>query len=165
LSETPPPPGGALARLAAAVAVAGGLVLLAAALLTVVSVLLRWLTGQPVRGDFELVSIGGGIAVLGTLAYGSAMRANILVDSFTGWLPRRITGAMDAFWTLAWAAVLLLIAERMLLGAQETWANNMRTIGLLAVPYWWAVAIGAACFALAGLAALAWLPRLWRGGR
>lgn len=152
-------------RLAAWLALGGGVVLLAAALLTVVSVLLRWLTGQPVRGDFELVSIGGGLAVLGTLAYGSAMRANILVDSFTSWLPRRATGAMDAFWTLAWALVLLLIAERMSQGAFETWANNMRTIGLLALPYWWAIAIGAACFALAGLASLAWLPRLLRGGR
>ncbi len=159
------PPGGFLARLAAWLAVVGGVVLLAAALLTVVSVLLRWLTGQPVRGDFELVSIGGGLAVLGTLAYGSAMRANIMVDTFTLWLPRRATGAMDAFWTLVWALVLLLIAERMMHGAFETWANNMRTIGLLALPYWWAIAIGAACFALAGVASLAWLPRLMRGGR
>lgn len=154
-----------MARFAAWVALAGGVVLLATALLAVVSILLRWLTGQPVRGDFELISIGGGLAVLGALAYGSLVRANILVDSFTLWLPRRVTGAMDAFWTLAWAMVLLLIAERMLQGAQESWANNMRTIGLLALPYWWAIAIGAACFALAGLAALAWLPRLWRGGR
>jgi TRAP-type C4-dicarboxylate transport system permease small subunit len=156
---------GRLARLAAWLAVAGGMVLLAAALLTVISVLLRWLTSQPVRGDFELVSLGGGLAVLGTLAFGSAMRANILVDTFTLWLPRRVTGAMDAFWTLVWALVLLLIAERMVQGARETWANNMRTIGLLALPYWWAIAVGAACFALAGLAALAWVPRLWRGGR
>lgn len=151
--------------MAAGVAVAGGLVLLAAALLTVVSVLLRWLTGQPVRGDFELVSIGAGLAVLGTLAHGSATRANILVDSFTLWLPRRATGVLDAFWTLAWALVLLLVAERMVQGAFETWANNMRTMGLLALPYWWAIALGAACFALAGLAALAWLPRLLRGER
>ncbi len=158
-------PEGLLARLAAGAALAGGAVLLAAALLTVVSVLLRWLTDQPVRGDFELVSIGGGLAVLGTLAYGSAMRANILVDTFTQWLPRRATGLLDAFWTLAWALMLLLIAERMMQGAWETWANNMRTIGLLALPYWWAIAIGAACFALAGMAALAWLPRLIRGGR
>nr|WP_206929673.1 TRAP transporter small permease subunit [Roseococcus thiosulfatophilus] len=156
---------GVVARLAGGVALLGGLVLLAAALLTVISVLLRWLTGQPIRGDFELVSIGGGLAVLCALAHGSATRANILVDTFTQWLPRRATGALDAFWTLAWAVVLLVIAERMAQGAYETWANNMRTIGLLALPFWWAVGVGALCFALAGLVALVWLPRLLRGER
>jgi TRAP-type C4-dicarboxylate transport system permease small subunit len=163
LSAPPSLPGGRFARLPAALAVAGGLTLLAAALLTCVSVLLRWLTSQPVRGDFELVSLGSGLAVLGFLAWGSLTRANILVDSFTGWLPRRVTAAVDAVWTLLWVAALWLIAERMMQGAMDTWRNNMRTIGLLALPYWWAIAIGAFCFALAGLAALIWLPRLLRG--
>jgi len=165
LEGAPPLPPGALARLARLLALAGGAVLLAAALLTVVSVLLRWLTGQPVRGDFELVSLAGGVAVLATLAHGSATRANILVDSFTQWLPARVTGAVDAVWSLLWAAVLLVIAERMAQGAWESWANNMRTIGLLALPFWWAIGIGAACFALAGLVALRLLPVLLRGGR
>jgi TRAP-type C4-dicarboxylate transport system permease small subunit len=156
-------PGGRFARLPALLAVAGGLVLLAAAALTLVSVLLRWLTSQPIRGDFELVSLGSGVALLGFLAWGSLTRANILVDSFTNWLPARVTGVMDAFWTLVWAGVVLLIAERMGQGAMDTWRNNMRTIGLLALPYWWAIAIGAFCFALAGVAALVWLPRLIRG--
>lgn len=156
-------PGGRFARLPAFLAIGGGLVLLAAATLTLVSVLLRWLTSQPIRGDFELVSLGAGVAVLGFLAWGSLTRANILVDSFTTWLPARVNGVIDAFWTLVWAGVVLLIAERMAQGAVDTWRNNMRTIGLLALPYWWAIAIGAVCFALAGIASLIWLPRLIRG--
>jgi TRAP-type C4-dicarboxylate transport system permease small subunit len=156
-------PGGRFARLPALLAIGGGLVLLAAATLTLASVLLRWLTSQPIRGDFELVSLGSGIAVLGFLAWGSVTRANILVDSFTTWLPARVNGVIDAFWTLVWAGVVLLIAERMMQGAAETLRNNMRTIGLLALPYWWAIAIGALCFALAGIASLLWLPRLIRG--
>lgn len=152
-----------LARVAAAAAMAGGLLLLAAAALTLVSVLLRWLTSQPVRGDFELVSLGVGVAVLAFLPWAGATRAHILVDSFTSWLPRRATGALDAFWTLVLAGVFLLIAERMAEGAMDTWRNGMRTIGLLALPYWWAIAIGAGCFALAALTALAWVRRLLRG--
>jgi TRAP-type C4-dicarboxylate transport system permease small subunit len=147
----------------AALAMAGGLLLLAAASLTVVSVLLRWLTSQPVRGDFEMVSIAAGVAILAFLPWGGLTRAHILVDSFTTWLPRRATGLLDGFWMLVLGGVFLLIAERMAQGALDTWRNNMRTIGLLALPYWWAIAIGALCFALAGLAALAWLPRLLRG--
>ncbi len=137
--------------------------LLLTALLTVVSVTLRWLTSQPVKGDFELVSLGSGLAVLSFLAWGSVTRANILVDSFTTWLPARLNGVIDAFWSLAWAAVTLLIAERMAQGMTDTWRNGMRTIGLLALPYWWAIGIGAFCFALAGIAALLTIPRLLKG--
>ncbi|WP_240782699.1 TRAP transporter small permease [Roseococcus sp. SYP-B2431] len=153
---------GPVARIAAASALAGGAVLLATAALTTVSVLLRWWTSQPVKGDFELVSLGSGLAVLGFLAWGSVTRSNILVDSFTTWLPARVNAALDAFWSLAWAAATLLIAERMARGAIDTWASNMRTMGLLALPYWWAIAVGALCFALAGISALLTIPRLLR---
>jgi len=138
----------------------GGGVLLATALLTVVSVLLRWTTSQPVRGDFELVSLGSGVAVLCFLAWGSVTRSNILVDSFTTWLPARVNAIVDAFWSLVWAATTLLIAERMWQGMFDTWRNGMRTIGLLALPYWWAIGLGAFCFGLTGIAALLTIPRI-----
>ena len=156
------PPAGLVASLASGLAIAGGLVLLATSLLTLTSVLLRWLTSQPIKGDFELVSLGSGIAVLGFLAWGSVTRSNILVDSFTTWLPARVNGAIDAFWSLLWAATALLIAERMGQGMFDTFRNGMRTIGLLALPYWWAIGIGAFCFALTGIAALLTIPRLLR---
>jgi len=157
------PPGGPLPFLARALAFLGGASLLVAACVTTVSVLLRWTTNHPIRGDFEIVSIAAGVGVFGFLAYGTLMRTNILVDSFTTWLPARITGTIDAFWLLVWAAVTLWLAERMAVGALETLRSGTRTIGLLALPYWWAVGIGALCFAMTGLAALWWLPRLLRG--
>jgi TRAP-type C4-dicarboxylate transport system permease small subunit len=149
--------------LARALAFLGGASLLVAACVTTVSVLLRWLTSQPIRGDFEIVSIASGVGVHGFLAYGTLMRSNILVDSFTTWLPRRVTGVIDAAWMLVWAVVTLWIAERLVLGAWDSWRSGTRTIGLLALPYWWAIGIGALCFAATGLAALWWLPRLVRG--
>jgi TRAP-type C4-dicarboxylate transport system permease small subunit len=157
-------PRGPVARLAALLALGGGLALLGVALLTTASVLLRWATSQPVRGDVELVQLGGGLAVLGFLAYGTLMRANILVDSFTGWLPRRARQAVDGLWTLAWACVALVLAERMAVGALEALRNGTTTIGLLAVPIWWAIGLGAICFAATGLAALHWVRALL-GGR
>jgi TRAP-type C4-dicarboxylate transport system permease small subunit len=156
------PPAGAIPSLARALAFLGGASLLVAGCVTTVSVLLRWTTSQPIRGDFEIVSIAAGVGVFGFLAYGTLMRANILVDSFTAWLPARVTGAMDAVWMLVWAAVTLWLAERMAVGALDTLRSGTRTIGLLALPYWWAVGIGALCFAATAAAALWWIPRLLR---
>jgi TRAP-type C4-dicarboxylate transport system permease small subunit len=156
-------PTGALPFLARALAILGGASLLVAGGVTTVSVLLRWATNQPIRGDFEIVSIASGVGVFGFLAYGTLMRTNILVDSFTTWLPARINGWIDAFWMLVWAAVTLWLAERMAIGALDTLRSGTRTIGLLALPFWWAIAIGAFCFAAVALMALCWLPRLLRG--
>ena len=136
--------------------------LLATALLTTYSVVQRWLSRQPVPGDFELVSLGAGLAVMGFLAYGTLMRSNILVDSFTGWLPRRATDLVDAFWMLVWAAVAAVLAERLTLGARETLRSGTTTM-VLGLPTWWAVGFGAFGFALTAVAALVWTVRLARG--
>ncbi|NOG69380.1 TRAP transporter small permease [Roseicella sp. DB1501] len=157
-----PEDGGAIAHLARLLALAGGAALLAAALLTVWSVAQRWLTGQPVPGDFELVSLGSGLAVMGFLAYGTWMRGNILVDSFTGWLPRQVTDRIDAVWMLVWIAVAAVLAERLLVGARETLASGTTTM-VLGLPTWWAVGLGALGFAATALAALPWALRLARG--
>ena len=125
-------PGGVLAGATASLALAGGLVLLAISFLTVVSGSLRYFTSQPVRGDFELVSVGSGLGVLAALAYAGLKRGHILVDSFTTFLPARLNDWIDAFWHLVWAAVLGVVAWRMTLGGLEAMANGSRTIGLLA---------------------------------
>jgi TRAP-type C4-dicarboxylate transport system permease small subunit len=162
-AERAAPPRGAIARIASLLAFAGGVVLLGVAFLTTVSVLLRWLAGGPIKGDFELVSLGSGLAVLGFLAYGTIMRANILVDTFTGRLPRRANHLIDAFWTAVWGLCTLVLAERMAVGAAEALASRTTTIGLLGVPIWWAIAIGAACFAVTAAAAGYWALRFVRG--
>jgi TRAP-type C4-dicarboxylate transport system permease small subunit len=143
--------------------VAGGLVLLATAFMVAASVLMRWLASAPITGDVEMVQIGGGLAVLGFLAYGTLMRSNIFVDSFTTWLPSRLTQAIDGFWNLVWGITALVLAERMAVGAMEALGNGSTTMGLLGIPIWWAIGIGALCFAVTGLVALAWARRLARG--
>ncbi|HEY4251981.1 MAG TPA: TRAP transporter small permease subunit [Roseomonas sp.] len=154
---------GIVAWLSRALALAGGVTLLAVAALTVTSVVLRWLTSQPIRGDVELAALGSGVAVLGCFAHGSFARANIIVDSVTTWLPRRCTDALDAFWSLAWAAALLVLAWRSAVGAREALRDHSLTMGMLGVPIFWAVGFGALCFAAAALAALHWAGRLARG--
>jgi TRAP-type C4-dicarboxylate transport system permease small subunit len=158
----PAPPRGPVARVAAGLAFAGGAVLLAVAGLTTASVLKRWLTSQPIPGDFELVSLGAGLTVMGFLAHGTLMRTNILVDSFTTWLPRRVTRAIDAAWMLVWCGVAAVLAERLLVGARDTLASGTTTM-VLGLPTWWAVGLGAACFATTAAAALYWALRLIAG--
>lgn len=142
---------------------AGGLLLLAVAFMVGASVLSRWLFSRPVTGDVEMVQVGGGLAVLGFLAYGTLMRANIFVDSFTTRLPRRANQAIDAVWNLVWGVVALVLAERMTVGALEALGNGSTTMGLLGIPIWWAIGLGAVCFAATGVAALYWTARLMRG--
>ena len=158
----PAPPRGPVARLGTTLGFAGGLVLLATALLSTFSVAKRWLTSQPVPGDFELISLGSGIAVLGFLAYGTLMRTNIIVDTFTTWLPRGVTRVMDGFWTLVWAVVAAVLAERLFVGAQETLRSGTTTM-VLGLPTWWAIGLGALGFAVAAIAALYWTARFARG--
>ena len=148
--------------MATALALAGGAVLLATALLTTYSVLQRWITRQPVPGDFELVSLGAGLSVMGFLAYGTVMRSNILVDSFTGWLPRRVNDWIDAFWMLVWAAVAAVLAERLTVGARETLRSGTTTM-VLGLPTWWAVGLGALSFAVTAVAAISWTLRFAKG--
>jgi len=162
MSDRDAPPGGPVARAAVLLAFAGGVALLLTATLSTASVLRRWITYQPIPGDFELVSMGSGLAVMAFLAYGTLLRTNILVDTFTTWLPRRIALAIDAFWMLVWAVIALLLAERLLIGALETRRSGTTTMVLL-LPTWWAIGIAALCFAATGLAALHWAWRLARG--
>lgn len=157
-------PKGLAARLASALMLAGAATLLATALLTTASVLRRWIGGQPIPGDFELVQIGSGLAVFGFLGWGTLRRANILVDSLTEWLPARARAAIDAFWSLAWAIAALLLAWRMVLGALDARASDTRSM-VLSMPIWWAIGLGALGFAATALAALHWTGRLLRPGR
>lgn len=74
-------------------AVAGGVVLAGMALVTVVSVVGRALAGfglSPVRGDFELVSIGCAIAVFWSLPLAQVRRAHVTVDILSERLGPRI---------------------------------------------------------------------------
>ncbi|MCI0752773.1 TRAP transporter small permease [Teichococcus vastitatis] len=153
---------GAIPRLATVLMLAGSALLLATALLATASILLRWFTGQPIPGDFELVQIGSGLAVFGFLAHGTLMRANILVDSFTGWLPARINEAVDAGWNILWAVITALLAWRMALGAADAWFSGTRSM-VLGVAQWWAIALGSLCFAATALAAFWTAWHQWKG--
>jgi len=75
-----------------------------------------------------------------------------------------VNAIIDAFWTLIWAVVALFLARGMAIGAWEALHTHTTTIGLLGVPIWWVIAIGAVCFVATAAAAFYWVWRLLRAG-
>ena len=113
-------------RLSGSIALFGGLLLLCVAALVVLSVGGRWLSGTPlartfpwlgpINGDFEMVQMATAIAVFSFLPYCQARRGNIVVDTFTSWLPARTNAFIDAFWDLVYAGMMGLITACLMTG-------------------------------------------------
>ena len=116
-------------------AIAGGLASVATAVLVSTSVSLRWLGFGSINGDFELVQVGVAVSVFCFLPLSQARRANIMVDTFTGWLPARVQRAIDAFWDVVYAGFMALMAWCLMNGARDALASGLNT-AMLALPLW-----------------------------
>jgi hypothetical protein len=97
----PPAPDPAIGRATRFVALAGGIISVATALLVTSSVTLRWLGYGAINGDFELVQVGVALSVFCFLPLTQASRGNIVVDTFTGWLPARACRLVCRCWSWA----------------------------------------------------------------
>jgi TRAP-type C4-dicarboxylate transport system permease small subunit len=150
-----------LDRLIGWVAIGGGLLSLGVACLVTASVLGRWLFDKPIEGDFEFVKMATAIAVFSFLPYTQVQRGNIMVDTFTGWLPGRAQGAIDAFWDITLAGVGLLMAHGLFTGAREALRNGESTMQLQ-ILIWPAIAFCAVLAALLCLSSLVSAVRLLR---
>jgi Tripartite ATP-independent periplasmic transporters, DctQ component len=171
-SQLPP-----VERLSGVIAILGGLLALAVAFLVVASVLGRWLSGVPfavqiagslgltlgpINGDFELVQMATAIAVFAFLPYAQARRANIVVDTFTNRLPRRVNALIDAFWDLIYAGMIGVLTACLVVGTIEHYRSGQTTM-LLQLVVWPAIAISAALCLLLTCVALATAARSIRG--
>lgn len=149
-------------RLSGAIAVLGGALSLAVAVLVVSSVLGRWLFGAPINGDFELVQMATAISVFTFLPYCQARRGNIVVDTFTSWLPVRANALIDAFWDLVYAGMMGLLTACLATGTVEHYRSGQTTM-LLQLAVWPAIAVCAALAFLLTCVALATAASLVRG--
>ena len=135
-------------------AIAGGLLMLTVSMIVVVSVLMRWLMQTSITGDIELVQIATALAVFAFLPLCQAHRGNIMVDTFTTRLPARAQRALDALWDLMYAAMMGIIAWRLVIGAWDTIRSNTVSM-MLGLPIGWAIAACAAMAAFLVLIAVA----------
>ena len=132
---------GASSALAAIAGAALGLLML----LTVADVVLRIL-GRPIVGTYELVALGGAIAIGLSLPLTSWVRGHIYVDSFVAKLPRLPRAVLNI------ATRLLVLALFLLLGWNLVkYALDLRNAGevtpTLRVPFFPVViGVGFSCF-------------------
>ena len=124
-------------------AIFGGLVFTMLAAMMTISVLGRWLFSTPVRGDFEMLELGAGVAIFAFLPYCQLTRENIVVDFFLHAASVRTRAILDAIGSLAFGLVIVLMSWRTALGGFDMHANHERTT-MLEIELWatfpWAVA-------------------------
>lgn len=152
-----------LGRIAAGLAIAGGCLMLAVALTVCVSVALRKFADSSVPGDFELVQIATALSVFSFLPLCQWHRGNIMVDTFTTWLPERAQRALDSLWDIAYALLMAIIAWRLLVGAGDTLSSNTVSM-ILGLPTGWAIGACAVMAIFLTFIALATASRRIRSG-
>jgi TRAP-type C4-dicarboxylate transport system permease small subunit len=151
-------------RLTTLVALAGGAVVFAIAGLVTASVVMRWFTGLPISGDFELVQMGAALAVFCFLPFCQLERANIVVDTFTSRLSDRTRAMIDAMWDGLYAVAMGVIGYAMLPGIVAAWKSGEETM-VSRVPLWPALAISTALLLFLAFVAAWTARRLWRGAQ
>jgi len=135
-------------------ALTGGGVLLLLIGMSLVSIIGRKLFAAPIRGDMELMEMGGAIAIAAFLPLCEIRGLHIKADAFTLWASPQLKRVLDAF-----AHVLLLIVAAVLAGRTGLQAINTHQYGdvstLLSVPMWvplWCIVPSLVLLALCALA-------------
>ena len=157
----PDQPIAALERITGLIAIMGGLLTLAVALLATASVLMRWIFNAPIDGDFEYVKMATAIAVFAYLPYTQARRGNIMVDTFTTWLPLSARNLLDAFWDLAFAALMGYVAYCLVFGTLDAVRSGETTMQRQ-LPIWPSIAVSTALCMLLTLTAVLTALRIVR---
>lgn len=162
--ESAQQPRSLLERSTGVIAILGGALALAVAMLATVSVGSRWLLNAPIDGDFEYVKMATAIAVFAYLPYTQARRANIFVDTFTGWLPRGVNRVLDAFWDLVYAAFMGFIGTCLIYGTLDAIKSGETTMQRQLL-IWPSIAISTALCILVALTAVVSAGLLFRNSR
>lgn len=148
----------------------GGLILAGLAVMTVVSVTGRALVPfglSPVKGDFELVEMGTGIAVFSFLPWCQLNRAHVTVDIVIQAMSKRAQALFTLIGDVLMAAISGVIVWRLWLGFGEKFPYgsealrealafgykpfSVETTWILGLPVWWGYFLslfGAALFFL-----------------
>ena len=145
-------------------ALAGGALMLAVATVVTASVLMRWLAGDGISGDFELVQIVTALGAFAFLPFCQGRRGNVIVDTFTRDLPRRVTRRLDATWDLLYAAIIAILSWQLVLGAHDAFASQTTSM-VLGIPLGYAIAACAIMGVFLTLIASVTAARLSKSGR
>lgn len=146
------PVGRVLNWLARAFALAGGVILFGLTLMSTLSILGRWLLAQPIPGDYEIAQLATAVAVSAFLPWCAMRGGHVLVDFLTSHAHVRVRNVLDAFGSVAIAAIGYLVAWRLfdgMAGIREAGETTM----VLSIPIWAAYAPMVPSFLLLGAVA------------
>jgi TRAP-type C4-dicarboxylate transport system permease small subunit len=139
--------------LAKALALIGGLLVVGITLITSASITGRWLFGEPLLGDTEIVEYGMAVVVACFLPICQWRGENIIVDFFTARVGSRTQARLDRFGTLLLTLMMGVIAWRTGAGALDQ-KNSGSVTMLLQWPDWIAYMLMTVPLALTALMAL-----------
>ncbi len=139
-----------LRRLCRLFAASGGIILVGLTLVTVASILGRVLFNTPIPGDFELVELGGAIAVSAFLPYCQIQEGNVIVDLVTAKAPKRVNHLLGALGDLLFLGISALICWRLVHGCLDYREYEEITM-VLQIPIWWVMPPIIVSFALLAL--------------
>lgn len=145
-------PAGLLGRASRGLAIGGGVLLVAAMGVTVASVL-RAAFGSPILGDTEIVEMLVGVAIAWFMPWAQARRAHVRLDVFTAHAPLRLRRGLDLIAAWLVAAVVALLAWRLIQGGLDAHDRRRETM-FLQIPFWWgygAAALGMLLWAATAL--------------
>ncbi len=126
-------------------AMLGGIVLTGVMLVAVTSIIGRALlrTGLPafsglgpIPGDFEIVSMGAGIAIFSFMAWAQFNRGHVTVDIFVSRLGPRGLAVLSALMNLAMTITVVVLARQLELGLEDKRRFGETTL-ILQIPLWW----------------------------
>ncbi len=143
-----------LAGITRPLAILGGLMVMTAAFVVMVSVAIRGSGLGAIGGDFEIVQMATALSVFCFLPYCQARRGNIVVDTFTNWLPQRARDLLDALWDIVYAVMAGIIAVQLLRGAMDTIRSNTVSM-VLGLPTGWAIGVASVLAAILCIVTLA----------
>lgn len=139
--------GGALGTFTRGLAYVGGLFLLIATVITLVSVIGRYVFGQPVPGDYELVELTCAVGIFLFFPFTHAVGGNITAEFFTAGLSARRRRFLDIGNDFIFALVALLLTWRLSEGLLGKFDSGETTI-LIRIPLWWGYSVAVASMLL-----------------
>ena len=125
---------------------------------------MRWLLGDGISGDFELVQIATALGAFAFLPLCQARRGNVIVDTFTAKLSRRARDRLDALWDLTYAVIIAVLSWRLAVGAMDAFASQTTSM-VLGIPQGYAIAACAVMGIFLAIVAVATGISLAKGGR
>jgi len=131
-------------------ATVAGAVMLAVAVTVTLSVTMRYIGIGGIRGDFEIVEMGCGIAAFLFLPLCQRKGNHVMVDIFSMAFPQRTRTILDQLWEILFCCGWVIISWRVAYGLIDMFDYNDRSM-LLRMPTW--IIYGFALFGL-GLSAL-----------